>query len=159
LAAVTGLVGFLGGKYAKSQASGGGPGSGGGGSQAGHAAPAILLAILFASFLFILAVAPAIRAAPYLICDPYPTSGTQPTEFSLTVDGAATVTSSAQTLTDGSRRLHYDLAGIATGAHTVTYKAVLIDPYWGRLEGPASDPFDFTRPGVPAKGTGTALAP
>jgi len=129
-------------------------------SQTGHAAPVILLAILFASFLAILLTAPMmVRAAPYLICDPYPTTGSQPTEFGVTVDGAAAVTSAAQTLTDGSRRLHYDLAGVATGGHSVTYKPVLVDPYWGRLEGPASDPFAFTKPGAPAKGTGTALAP
>jgi hypothetical protein len=75
------------------------------------------------------------------------------------VDGGAAVTSAAEKLADGSVCLHYDVGSVSAGAHTITYAPVLVDPYWGTLEGPASDPFDFIRPGSPVKGTGTALAP
>lgn len=107
----------------------------------------ILVVLLFPSLVF---------AGPFLICDPYPTTSVQPTEFSLIVDGGSAIISPAVTVTGGVR-LHYDLAGIPTGSHTVTVKAVRIDPVWGRLES-ATTPFSFVRPAAPAAPVGIGLA-
>jgi len=88
-------------------------------------------------------------AGPYLVCDPYPATGTQPTDFSVVMDGGSELISPAQTLTDGTKRLHYDLAGIATGSHSISIKALVVDSTWGRLESSAT-PFSFSKPATRA---------
>lgn len=85
-------------------------------------------------------------SAPFLVCDPYPTSVVQPTYFSLVIDGGSAIQSTPEVLTDNSVRLHYDLTGIATGAHNITAAACDV---WGCS---SAVPFGFTRtvPGAPA---------
>lgn len=98
-------------------------------------------------------------AGPYLICDVYSTTVTQPTEFEVYMDGATSpVISPAQSVTGGVR-LHYDLTSISVANHSVTIKAVRVDPIWGRLVSASSVPFSFTRPGLQQTPTGTGLEP
>lgn len=87
-------------------------------------------------------------SSPYLVSDP-DNSANKPTHYSVVIDGASEVLSVAQAVTGGVR-LHYDLAGIATGTHNVSIKAVLIDIIWGRLESTAN-PFSFGKPSSPAQ--------
>lgn len=94
-------------------------------------------------------------ASPFLICDPYPSTVTQPEGFSITMDGSAAVNSPAQSVTGGVR-MHYDLAGISTGNHTVRIKAYKNDPVWGRLESPEAV-FTFPKPGNPTSPTGISI--
>ncbi len=93
------------------------------------------------------------NAAPFLVCDPYPSSGPQPTEFLVTVGTAAPVTVPATRQTDGSVILKRDVAGIGTGAKTVTAKA---KNAWG--ESAASAPFSFVA-GAPPAAAGMRLVP
>jgi hypothetical protein len=96
-------------------------------------------------------------AGPFLVSDPYPTTGSQPTHFSIVEGANPEVLSPAETVS-GQKRLHYDLAGITTGTHNYTVKAVIIDPVWGRLDS-SSVPFAFQKPGpAPAPGN-IALSP
>jgi len=83
------------------------------------------------------------------VCDPYLTTATQPTVFELIVDGGTPINSPAQVMTDGSKRLYYDVGYIASGNHTIGVKACVDDLTWGRSCS-ASVPFTFTRPGGPA---------
>ena len=80
--------------------------------------------------------------SPFLVCDPYPTGGSQPDQFSLVIDGGSAMISPAEVMADGKTRLHYDLAGIATGTHSLSVKAQI--SLWG-LESTAV-PFSFTKP-------------
>jgi hypothetical protein len=84
--------------------------------------------------------------APYLICDPYPTTVTQPTYFELVMDGGTAIQSPVQVLTDNSVRLHYDLGSISAGTHNVTVAAC---DMWGCS---STVPFGFSKavPGAPA---------
>ncbi len=86
------------------------------------------------------------EAAPFVICDEYTTSMSQPTSFSVTMDGGTAVSSTPQTLANGSVRLHYDLAGLAAGNHNMTVSACNV---WGCS---SATPFAFTKsvPGQPA---------
>lgn len=93
---------------------------------------------LFLAFLLLAGLA---QASPYLVCDPVPTTGVQPTSYLVTIDGAAAVEVAAFRLADNSVRLSYDLSAVAVGNHTVTVKAKTI---WG--ESSASAPFVFARP-------------
>jgi hypothetical protein len=94
---------------------------------------------------------------PYLVCTPYSSTTVQPTQFDVTLDNQTTpITSAPQTVTGGVR-LHYDVSAVAGGTHRATIKAVRLDPVWGRLESPASSPFDFTKPGSANAPTGLAL--
>ena len=96
----------------------------------------------------ILSAAMAWGAGPYVVCDPYPNTTTQPTDFGVIVDGGAEIISPAQTLGDASRRLYFDIAGITSGSHTMSVKALVIDSTWGRLESSAT-PFSFSKPASP----------
>jgi hypothetical protein len=81
------------------------------------------------------------QAAPFLVCDPYPTTVAQPTSFLVTMDGGAQVEVAALKLADNSVRLSYDLTAVAVGNHTVTVVARTV---WG--DSNASSPFAFVRP-------------
>lgn len=89
-------------------------------------------------FLFLVT---SVSASPFLVCDFYPAGDSQPDQFSLVIDEGAPIISAAEVV-DGKARLHYDLAGISPGHHSVFVKA--INSLWG-LESPAV-PFEFTRP-------------
>lgn len=66
----------------------------------------------------------AVMAAPWLACDPYPASQPQPTQFLLSFDGAPEITVPAEESPNAAGKwLHYDLAGISFGRHTVNVKA------------------------------------
>ena len=74
--------------------------------------------------LIILLLGPAsLLAGPILMCDPYPTTGLQPTKFVVELDGIAHDVLPEQ-YPDGSSRLRYDLGEIADGVHTAKVRAV-----------------------------------
>ena len=86
-------------------------------------------------------------AAPFLVCDPYPATGQQPTEFVVTLSGLATPIVSPAVDVTGGKALKLDLGPLnLAGSRTVTAKA---RNAWG--ESAASPPFTFTAgvPGVP----------
>ena len=92
---------------------------------------------------------PVVHAAgPYAVCDPYPSTVTQPDGFTLSVDGGALVDSTAQAVTGGVR-LHYDVGGVSAGSHTIRVKAYKVDAVWGRLES-TEVVFTFVRPASPS---------
>lgn len=65
-------------------------------------------------------------AAPFLVSDPYPLTGTQPASFNVQLDSAASVSVPAVVNSDGRRQLRYDVGQltIADGAHTFKVSAV-----------------------------------
>jgi hypothetical protein len=65
-------------------------------------------------------------AAPFLVCDPYPNTGTQPDQFQLVIDSGAPVTSGAVTNADGSKQLKFDLGplNLSNGVHPISVQAV-----------------------------------
>ena len=88
-------------------------------------------------FLFALASMP-IYAAPFVVSDPYPSSGPQPTEFVITVSGQSAPVIVPATSTEQGAILKWDVAGMS-GSKTITAKA---RNAWG--ESAASDSFGFT---------------
>ena len=101
-------------------------------------------------FLFALASMP-IYAAPFVVSDPYPSSGPQPAEFVITVSGQSAPVIVPATSTALGTILKWDVAGIA-GSKTITAKA---RNAWG--ESAASGPFTFTA-GTPAAPSGIGLS-
>lgn len=93
----------------------------------------------------------SIQAAPFVVSDPYPSSGPQPTEFVLTVSGQSAPVIVPATSTALGTILKWDVAGIA-GSKTITAKA---RNAWG--ESAASGPFTFTA-GTPAAPSGIGLS-
>jgi uncharacterized repeat protein (TIGR02543 family) len=61
--------------------------------------------------------------ARYLVSDPYPLTGLQPSLFLVACDGAAAVNSAPAVNADGTSYLYFSLAGLASGAHTCTIVA------------------------------------
>lgn len=96
-------------------------------------------------------------AAPFVVCDPYPTTVTQPDGFTVILDNGASVDSPAQTVT-GGKRLHHDISGVSSGSHTMRIKAYKNDAVWGRLESDEAV-FTFVRPASPGKPAGIGLEP
>jgi len=101
-------------------------------------------------FLFALASMP-IYAAPFVVSDPYPSSGPQPTEFVITVSGQSAPVIVPATSTAQGVMLKWDVAGIS-GSKTITAKA---RNAWG--ESAVSSPFTFTA-GMPAAPSGIGLS-
>ena len=101
-------------------------------------------------FLFALASIP-IYAAPFVVSDPYPSSGPQPTEFVITVSGSTTPVVIPATTTAQGAMLKWDVVGIA-GSKTITVKA---RNAWG--ESAASGPFSFVA-GAPDVPSGIGLS-
>lgn len=92
------------------------------------------------------------NAAPFLVCDPYPAAGPQPTEFLIAIGTAAPITVPATKEPDGDVILKWDV-GTQTGAKNLTVKA---KNAWG--ESAASAPFSFVA-GVPPAAAGMRLVP
>lgn len=89
----------------------------------------------------------SVLASPFLVCDPYPATGQQPTEFVVTISGVANPVTSPAIDVTGGKALRLDLGPLnLSGAHTVTAKA---RNQWG--ESASSPNFTFTAgvPGVP----------
>jgi len=101
-------------------------------------------------FLWALASAP-IYAAPFVVSDPYPPDGPQPTEFVISVSGNQTPVIIPATATPQGVILKWDVAAVK-GSKTITAKAR--NP-WG--ESAATPPFTFTA-GTPAVPTGIGLS-
>ncbi len=101
-------------------------------------------------FLWALASFP-IYASPFLVSDPYPASGPQPTEFVISVSGTQTPVVVPATATPQGVILKWDVAGVS-GSKTLTAKA---RNAWG--ESAATPPFTFTA-GTPAVPTGIGLS-
>ncbi len=97
--------------------------------------------------LVVLCLPGALLASPFVVSDPYPATGTQPTDFSIIIDGGAEIISPAEVVTGGVR-LHYDIANVSAGVHNISIKALKVDPVWGRLES-TTVPFAFTKPVAP----------
>jgi hypothetical protein len=95
-----------------------------------------------------------VAAAPFLTCDPYPTTGAYPTEFVVTVSGIANLIVTPAVDVAGGKTMRLDLGPLnLTGTKTVTVKA---RNAWG--ESANSAPFSFTA-GSPAPVTGIGLLP
>ncbi len=104
--------------------------------------------------LALLVVSGTVSAAPFLMCDPYPTTGAYPTEFVVTISGIANPIVTPAVDVTGGKAMRLDLGPLGlSGAKTVTAKAR--NP-WG--ESAASAPFSFTA-GSPAPVTGIGLSP
>lgn len=102
-------------------------------------------------------------ASPFLICDPYPATVTQPNSFYVYLDGATTpLKSPAITNADNSKQMKFDLAPttITVGQHSAQVSAVIED-VWGVSESTKA-PFSFTKRDVtikPSVPTGIGLVP
>jgi hypothetical protein len=82
----------------------------------------ILVAGLCLALLCLLAPRPS-AGEPFLICDPYPNTGDQPTRF-LIVVGKLKYSVPPQWLPDRSVRLKFDLSQLPDGEHTVNVMAI-----------------------------------
>ena len=80
-------------------------------------------AVLTVAVLLSLAFSGSCLAEPFLISDPYPAKGPQPTKFVVAVDGKST-TSAPHRNADGSVVLKYDLGDLSDGTHTIVIKAL-----------------------------------
>jgi len=113
-----------------------------------------LIALLLAFFAFNLEV----KAAPFVVSDPYPAASTQPDGFTCTVNAGPVVDSPADAVTPTTNRLKLDVADVPSGSNTLKCKAYKNDPVWGRLES-AEAVFTFTRPASPSGPSGFKLLP
>jgi hypothetical protein len=91
-----------------------------------------------------LVMAGTASAAPFLVCDPYPTTKDQPDLFEVTITPLAPFVVPAVKNADGSVQIKYDLTAataMGAGAHTAT--AVALKGAW---RSGASNPYPFTVP-------------
>ena len=99
-----------------------------------------------------------VEASPFLVCDPYPVAGIDPSlipvSFNITGIGANPISVQAFTLPDGTKILHYDVGPLPNGSYTVI--ATAVNAFAG--ESSASAPFTFGR-GTPSQPTGLHLSP
>lgn len=95
-----------------------------------------------------------VMASPFLVCDPYPATGQQPTEFVVTITGVTNPITSPAVDVTGGKALHLDLGplNLSAGSHTATAKA---RNQWG--ESASSAPFAFNA-GTPVAPSGLGLA-
>jgi hypothetical protein len=70
---------------------------------------------------FVVLFTTSVMASPFIVCDPYLTTVTQPTEAILVIDGTEIV-EAVQILPDNSVRLHHDIVGLTKGTHSCTLK-------------------------------------
>lgn len=107
----------------------------------------LLIIILFCDFGF----QDQAQGAPFLRCDQY-VSGQLPDYFKVFID---TDTTGVQSMiyvypSETGPALHYDLASLSAGQHTVKVQACKAGDVWGpEVCSPDSSPFSFTKP-VPA---------
>ena len=116
-----------------------------------------LYAIAFVAAAVLLAAA-TVHAAPFVVSDPAPAAGQQPTHCGILLDSAAKVDVPVASDATG-KYCKYDVGSVSAGSHTVKATFVVIDSVWGRLESPVSAPFAFTRPVSPAAPGGFGLVP
>lgn len=92
-------------------------------------------------------------ASPFLVCDPYPSTAVQPTEFVVTISGITNPVITPAVDVTGGKAMKLDLGPLLlSGSRTVTAKARNL---WG--ESAASLPLTFTA-GAPAPSTGITLS-
>lgn len=104
-------------------------------------------------FVALCALSMDVIASPYLICDPYPATGQQPTEFVVTISGIANPIVTPAVDVTGGKAMRLDLGPLnLTGAKTATAKA---RNAWG--ESAASSPFLFSA-GTPVAPGGIGLS-
>ena len=109
--------------------------------------------IFLIPIMLLIAIGP-VSAAPFLTCDPYPTTGAYPTEFVVTVSGITNPIVTPAVDVTGGKAMRLDLGPLnLSGAKTVTAKS---RNAWG--ESANSAPFSFTA-GSPAPVTGIGLLP
>lgn len=96
----------------------------------------VLLSLLL--LVLIIALAITVHASPFLVCDPYPETATQPEWFVTNLDGGGDNEQLPQDTPEG-KRIHADLQYVTDGQHTMTVKACNV---WGCS---TSTPFLFTR--------------
>lgn len=115
---------------------------------------------LIAFMVIVFGTVSIVCAAPFLVCDPYPTTVTQPDWFNLKINGANPIQSPDQTLPDGSKRLHYDVGPMSPGNYRFEVSAVKDYGVEGTAES-AATPFDYEKPVVaaPGKPVGIGLSP
>lgn len=97
-------------------------------------------------------ISTALSAAPYIVSDPYPTTGTQP-DTCKAVEGTKTYESPVGKNADGTVFCHIDLAGAPNGSHAMQVYAV--STLWGSS---TAVPFSFVA-GAPALPASLKLAP
>jgi hypothetical protein len=100
------------------------------------------------------------EAAPFLICDVYPSTVIQPTFFKVSLDGGSEVDSSAYATTGGVM-LHHNVGSVSVGVHSWTVRACIETDPWGGGGCSATSPFSSTRHEVgsgPTAPTGTRLS-
>jgi hypothetical protein len=103
--------------------------------------------------LWLLFAAAPVAAAPFLTCDPYPTTGAYPTEFVVTVSGITNPIVTPAVDVTGGKAMRLDLGPLnLSGAKTVTAKA---RNAWG--ESANSAPLAFTA-GAPSSPAGLGLS-
>ena len=106
------------------------------------------------AFFALMCLAPmTATSSPWLICDPYPNTVIQPTEFVVTISGIANPIVTPAVDVTGGKAMRLDLGPLnLTGAKTATAKA---RNAWG--ESAASSPFLFTA-GTPVAPGGIGLS-
>jgi len=91
-----------------------------------------------------------VYASPFVVSNVYAPTGIQPDYFSVVLDVAPAQNSTPQSVAGGVR-LHYDLAGVSNGAHTLKIRPC--SALWGCA---AEFPFSFTK-GVPPNITSVVI--
>jgi len=99
-------------------------------------------------------------SAPFLICDPYPSTVIQPTFFKVSLNGGNAVKSPVQSVTGGVR-IHQDVGMAPVGLNTWNVQACITDD-WGSEVCSANSPFSSRRLGpsdAPANALNLSLSP
>lgn len=127
-------------------------------NERAHGIRILLLCILFV-WLLIGAAIDAI-SAPFVVSDPAPLSGPQPTHCGVWIDTAARAETAVSRDATGAVFCKIDVGAVAAGgSHTVRASFIVRDSVWGSLESAQSPPFVFARPSLPAAPAGLGLAP
>lgn len=116
-------------------------------------AGALLMVGLVALALALSALINSALAAPFLVCDPYPSTAVQPTEFIVTISGVPAPITTPAVDVAGGKAMKLDLGPLnLSGSRTITAKAKNL---WGASAD--SLPFTFTA-GPPGLPTGITLS-
>lgn len=101
--------------------------------------------------LFLLCFSCLVFASPFVVSDPYkvdPVNKLLPTHCKLIVDDVSKGDIPIFADSTGSY-CKFDMAGLASGTHTIKGTHVLIDVKYGRLESEPSNPLELTKPSPP----------